>query len=418
MKVSIKGFIYHKEAEGFEDCFDRYAVNTSNHKFSVSDGVSKSFFPGVWADLIVRYFVNMPGKVDMIDANLLRMIQKKWSEIVTDIVNRPNQKYYVRNFYVQGRSAAATFVGLHFLEDQGRLTWEAYALGDSFLFFVPQDNHSDNLLSSDFIYLSSKRSFEFDNFPDHFDSLNLSKKGKIKQIRHDLKPGTFLLMTDALSEWFLKEKDTAWKEIMRWQDQFVFERRISKLRKHEMQNDDAAILIINVVDDGIPGISYDQVRLSDLEALVGSKADKEKLPDLGNQINDIADKFELRREVKKESKQPRENLVNPLFPTNSHTDAPDINIEKVKEESNKNENKVNFPLTQADSSSRSHSKIDSLNVRTQKERRKRSFIRRKFEALLKFLSIGNVEDDEDTLENQPPLKPKSEQGIDAITDKF
>src|SRR5215216_3159701 len=126
MKVSVKGFIYHKDAENFQDCFDRYAINTSNHKFCVSDGVSKSFFPGIWAELLVDTFVNTAGAIDLIDAGLLRIVQKKWNNQISEIANRPNQKYYVRNFFAQGRSAAATFVGLNFFHDQGKPYWEAF----------------------------------------------------------------------------------------------------------------------------------------------------------------------------------------------------------------------------------------------------------------------------------------------------
>ena len=48
MKVLIKGFITCKSAEQYVDCADNYAVNKSSHRFSVSDGVSKSFFPKIY----------------------------------------------------------------------------------------------------------------------------------------------------------------------------------------------------------------------------------------------------------------------------------------------------------------------------------------------------------------------------------
>jgi hypothetical protein len=197
MKVSIKGFIYHKEAESFEDCFDRYAVNLRNNKFCVSDGVSKSFFPGLWAELLVETYVRNQKRISIEDNNLFKSIQKKWIEEVRAIVNRPNQKYFVKNFYAQGRSAAATFVGLDFLSDNGKLYWEALALGDSFLFYIPKNVKNLNYQFSDVTYLSSKKNFEFDNFPDFFDSIDSINKGKIKYLKQELKPGRFFLMTDA-----------------------------------------------------------------------------------------------------------------------------------------------------------------------------------------------------------------------------
>ncbi len=232
MKVSVKGFIYHKDAENYDDCFDRYDVNTNNHKFCVSDGVSKSFFPGIWAELLVESFVKTEGKVNLSDTTILKSIQDKWAEKVIEIVNRPNQKYFVRNFFVQGRSAAATFVGLNFFFEDSKLKWESFALGDSFLFFIPKSIQNLDLEFDKITYVSSKKDFEFDNFPDFFDSRNNTSKGKIKQTKQDLHEGTFYLMTDALSEWLISEKQNAIQEIKQWKTQKDFEKRIQELRQH------------------------------------------------------------------------------------------------------------------------------------------------------------------------------------------
>ena len=173
MKVSIKGFVYHKTAETFADCFDRYGINEQTNKFAISDGVSKSFFPDLWAELLVEFFLKNAGKINITDIESYKLIQNEWLKKVTEIVSKPNQKYFVRNFFLQGRAAAATFAGLHFFKEGNIYKWEAVALGDSFLFFVP-----DNLknIHEDFdkvILLSSKNNFEFNNFPDFFDSRNI-----------------------------------------------------------------------------------------------------------------------------------------------------------------------------------------------------------------------------------------------------
>ena len=271
MRVSVTGYIYHKEAETFDDCFDRYAYNLDNHKFCISDGVSKSFFPGLWAELLVDTFVNSKGKIDLVDNFLFRSIQKKWNDAVFEIANRPNQKYYVRNLYAQRKSAAATFVGVDFYQENGKLFWEAFALGDSFLIFVPNYVRDVDLQFQELLILSSKKDFEFDNFPDFFDSIHTLNKGKIKQTKHLVKPGKFYLMTDALSEWFINEKQNAIKEIKEWKDQQGFENRINFLRKNGLQNDDSAIMIIDIQEDGNPYISYDKILISDLKKLQSSQ---------------------------------------------------------------------------------------------------------------------------------------------------
>lgn len=330
MRISAKGFIYHKSAENFVDCFDRYNYNIKNHKFAIADGVSKSFFPDVWAQLLVNFFVEKDGRIDLTDSESYKKIQSAWIKKVARIVNKPNQKYYVKNFFIEGRSAAATFVGLHFLEEDGILKWEAVALGDSYLFFVPQD---EQLISSNFenvIHLSSKNTFEFNNFPDFFDSRSVNNKGKIKQKKHEVKNGTFYLMTDAIAEWFVKERESAVKIINSWNIQEDFEADIKHFRKIDMNNDDATILVINVKEDNITDISYDVINITDYERLLNKEQDKirenglfkETLPTIDEEIiskfdqkeplqikynfSEPNDSLNKRDEKKKEKKQEEE----------------------------------------------------------------------------------------------------------------
>lgn len=276
MKVSVKGYITHKEAERFVDCFDRYGHNLNNHKFAISDGVSKSFFPDIWAEILVDNFVNSNKRIDLGDFNSYRKLQNNWIKKVGEIVMRPEQKYFVKNFFIEGRSAAATFVGLHFFKENNILKWEAIALGDSFLFFVPNAiDHNEPYYK--ILSLSSKENLTFNNFPDFFDSRNPHNKGKIKQKKNDLRSGTFYLMTDALSEWFLSNSISAIETINSWQSQQDFEKCINDLRKINLANDDSSILKIEVLDDNINEIHYDVVEISDFSQLLNDEKRQELL---------------------------------------------------------------------------------------------------------------------------------------------
>lgn len=291
MRVSIRGFIFHKEAETFEDCFDRYAINLRNHKFCVSDGVSKSFFPGLWAELLTNSFVENIGKIDLTNTDVFKSTQRKWNDEVLAIANRPNQKYYVKNFYAQGRSAAATFVGLNLFFENGKPHWEAYALGDSFLFFVPDTIINLDDQFSEILYVTSKKNFEFDNFPDFFDSIHSLNKGKIRQTKHELKSGKFYIMTDALSEWFINAKQSAISEIETWHSQEIFEERIKNLRKKGLHNDDSAILVIDIQEDNSYGINYGDVNVSDLKKLRGIFDDERGKKNYKKETEEIERKF-------------------------------------------------------------------------------------------------------------------------------
>ncbi|MDP1744861.1 MAG: hypothetical protein Q8L90_04750 [Bacteroidota bacterium] len=274
MEISIKGFIYHKSAEKYSDCFDRYGVNEKTNKFAISDGVSKSFFPDVWAELLVEFFLKNEGRINLTDIESYKSIQNEWIKRVGEIVNKPNQKYFVRNFFIQGRPAAATFVGLHFFKEDHTFKWEAVALGDSFLFFVPEQIKNINEDFSKVTHLSSKRNFEFNNFPDFFDSRNTTNKGKIKQIKNELKSGTFYLMTDALAEWFISEKQKALQVISGWKNQEDFESSIIEHRKIALYNDDSAILIIRIEEDNSPIINYKDISVTNLKKLLEVERDE------------------------------------------------------------------------------------------------------------------------------------------------
>jgi hypothetical protein len=313
MKISIKGFIFHKIAETFEDCFDRYAVNTTNHKFSVADGVSKSFFPGIWAELLVNSFVDSSERFNQINNIELVKLQKKWLDQVTEIVKRPNQKYFVQNLFVQGKSAAATFVGLQFYKENDVFHWEATALGDSFLFFIPSSLVNISEHFPGVTLLSSKKTLEFDNFPDFFDSRALVTKGRVNTKSGLLRPGRFILMTDALSEWFIAEKQNALDEVLGWNTQKQFERRISALRSHDLQNDDSAILIIDVVDDDKSDLSYHKIKISKLE-----RQEHDDPQEYDEQIAIISNKF-TPEPAKEEHELEKAKVQPPLDPDEDRT---------------------------------------------------------------------------------------------------
>lgn len=242
MKVNIKGFIVPKTSEKYSDCRDNYAVDITNHKFAIADGVSKSFFPGIWSELLVNSFADAGKEVEM--KQLVKDCQTEWFKKVKEIVQQPNQKYYVTNKFIKKEPGLSTFVGLEFFERDKQLVWKAIAIGDSFLFFLPKgyEKFDDDLIS-----LSSKEDFEFDNFPDYYCSIGDKHKGKPKIIEKVLKEGTFYLMTDALAEWFINDKEEAVKYISNWQTQDNYKSDITELRKLErLGNDDTAILVIDI----------------------------------------------------------------------------------------------------------------------------------------------------------------------------
>jgi hypothetical protein len=271
MKVSIKGFITSKSAEQYIDCADNYAVNKSRHKFSISDGVSKSFFPKIWSDILVCQFIET---TNFDEKELIKLCQEEWKKRVDEIVSLPETKWFTKAQYNKKDPALATFVGLQFYEKEKK--WSASAIGDSFLFFVPK---KFNDYQKDLVKLSSKTEpIIFDNFPDYLTSIGDLHNGRIKEKSGKLKDGTFYLMTDALAEWFLNEGENAIGKISVWQSQSDFEKFIVQAREeNQLTNDDSAILCIELTECEKQGIEYKKLKVTDLYDLITEQeAEKEK----------------------------------------------------------------------------------------------------------------------------------------------
>ena len=342
MQVTIKGYITSKESELFSDCADRYDYNETHHKFAISDGVSKSFFPKFWAEYLVEEFVS---KEKVEDDTFLPECQEKWLRKITEIVNKPTVKWFTQNAFNKNSPALATFVGLQFFEKEKK--WEASALGDSFLFFVPKKRKT---FDDCFIISSKKEPIIFDNFPDYFSSIGEKFKGNIKKTsKRDLKDGTFYLMTDALAEWFINEKENAIGKIDVWENQKDFERFIDEERQSKkLGNDDSAILIINVDKVHKSKIKYTDNSVSDIYQLSA-----EQDIEIGKRESEVskkkeAEKKELQRKedeeksiiVESEIKKESELVVEkePANVENNKTEEEIVNNSKEKESTSKNDN--------------------------------------------------------------------------------
>lgn len=261
MRLSLKGFITCKEAEAYSDCADHYAYNMAAHRFAISDGVTKSFYPKIWSRILVEQSVALDGATDF----PLEQCQDEWLAEVTKKVSEPNVKWFAQNAFIRRDSGLATFVSLVFDDDE--MIWTAEALGDSFLFFVPENDKDD---FDKWVKFSSKSEpVVFDNFPDYFSSRGKGRGEKCEMSGY-VEPGTFYLMTDALSEFLFNEKEEALRIIEEeWTSQKAFEASVDKLRQSgRLHNDDSAVLAITLEDDGICDIVEGDADVTDLEELV------------------------------------------------------------------------------------------------------------------------------------------------------
>lgn len=233
----------HKENESDNDCQDYF--DHQDRSYAIADGSSQSFYPSIWAKLLVEKFCKDPNINNQNWEEWLYPIQSRWLEEVKKRVAKikveEKPSWITNHNLLNSRTCAtSTFLGLHFTETQVNIS----IVGDSCLFIFEKDKQPESYLlttSSKFNdrpeYLASYS--DSNMFSPHFFTIPLDN------IEHEK---YFILATDALAEMMLKfiakEKDIL-SLILNISSQNEFETFVFNARtKHEMKNDDVTLVIV------------------------------------------------------------------------------------------------------------------------------------------------------------------------------
>lgn len=245
--MKLKAFITHKLAEEYQDCQDRFIINSNTKSVAVSDGMSQSIFPHFWAELLVETFVN---KTDWVpNHESAKELSFDWRKRVDDRIEEIRQQgkhtWRVENNLAVGKSAGATFLGIRF-EDN---SWKGDVLGDSCLITIDPKNMIKSIFTS--------QEGAFDNHPDHFDSNPSSKgKGTPREISGILNSGDkLLLVSDPFTDYLAKRKDeedlpNLIEELLKLENHDQFCTLVDIWREQGMHNDDSTLVMIEF--DGKP----------------------------------------------------------------------------------------------------------------------------------------------------------------------
>jgi hypothetical protein len=238
-------FHTHKRGNAPDEYEDAYAGDPVKGRFAVADGASESSFAAKWAKLLVEGFITTEG-VPWRELDWLAAARRRWA---AEFDGCP-LPWYAEEKREQG--AYATLLGVAFCKAQTKkdaAVWRAMAVGDSCLFRLRGEK-----LRRPF---PLTRSADFGNLP-----ALLCSRGKLadtpektfRRARGRWQPGDrFLLMTDALAEWMLRQieqeqrPDTDIERLLTESaphDAFaawVAERR----DRQGLRNDDVTLVIIN-----------------------------------------------------------------------------------------------------------------------------------------------------------------------------
>lgn len=224
-----------------------FVLKSDQLSLAIADGATDSIFSKEWADLLVKQFNDSPST----DLDTLRKNVSRASRIWKRIARKRPMPWYVEEKVRKG--AFCTFLGLRIAATRSVLgELSSIALGDCCLFQIrnrdliacfpftrPEDfGNTPSLLSTDFRYNDRI-------WPAVTTYHGFWRMGD-----------TFLLMTDALAQWFMKglfEGQEPWHALPSFSEHESnrqFTQWISDLRQSKLiRNDDVTLLVLKVFQD-------------------------------------------------------------------------------------------------------------------------------------------------------------------------
>jgi hypothetical protein len=246
LAIRWRTFSLWKRNNAPEEYEDACAGDPLTGRFAIADGASEASFAAIWARLLVDGFLADTG-FPWRTLDWLRPIRSKWSEKVGSLP----LPWYAEEKREQG--AFATFLGLAFRppREGHPAIWRALAVGDCCLFRT----RGERVLQS----FPMTRSADFGNRPRLLASRGQEPyvlDAEREQARGRWRAGDrFLLMTDALAQWFLLRTEQGGKPLQEIRDleaesepEDVFAGWVDERRNHHgLRNDDVTLAVIDVL---------------------------------------------------------------------------------------------------------------------------------------------------------------------------
>lgn len=244
--LRIHRFLAPKKGSQPGECEDAIAFHAGRMVFAVADGATEAYDSRSWARLFVRAWVRIQPPVfemqefEAFVRDLGRRLHRKWSK---------RQLPWYAEEKVRGGSFAA-FVILHFYIVGVTLHWKASALGDCCLI------HRRNLTDCNAFPLT--RSEEFGSHPILLPSIESKQRRALDSLQHAsgaAAPGDdFLLVSDAVGSWFLKQRENGEGETTKLFDRLTESNDADGLQNFfgdlrstgQIRNDDIAVVRIEV----------------------------------------------------------------------------------------------------------------------------------------------------------------------------
>ena len=239
--MNVTTFSLPKRGQTIDECEDAVAVDPVRGRFAIADGASSCSFAGEWATVLVQANLVSPVRWCERWTDWLPPLQDRW----WTFVNKLSLPWYGRNKIQEGTES--TFLNL-VLSRRGSWRWWSSAVGDSCLFHI----RGHQLLTT----FPVKHSAEFGPSP-HLVGTQMTASFVTETMERWM-CGTFvagdvfLLATDALAEyllreseggvppwlWLVNQRESSPKPFMAWVEQLRDEQRL--------RDDDVTLAMIRV----------------------------------------------------------------------------------------------------------------------------------------------------------------------------
>jgi hypothetical protein len=195
-RIQTRHFVLPKEGSGPEECEDALAFDAGALRFAVADGATEAFDARRWAARLAKEWVGaVRAPLTAEEFGPWLKEQGEWLHASWEGRKLP---WYAEEKRRAGSYAA--FVGLRLEASGKRMGWRAVALGDSCLV----QRRGGEVVGA--FPLSSQE--EFNSMPPLVPSSEAQRETALARLverEGRAEPGdTFLLMTDALSAWYLE----------------------------------------------------------------------------------------------------------------------------------------------------------------------------------------------------------------------
>ena len=338
MELRYKTFIMPHIGDKYSQCADRFAIGTDKNCFAIADGVGESLFPYDWAELVCEDFIANPNLFcennKLVRENaLIEAWNRKRDERIANLTE--TELFIYQMGLKKADFAACTFVGLSIDKKQ----WQSLALGDSYLFVL--DKNLEIIES-----VASQKGEEFSYFPEYFASQAEKNHGKTIKACGDINKVTyFVLLTDAISDWFIKVDTNKRKELLAVSDMPSFHSLVNKERESgNMKDDDTTAVIIEVVHDDSDDIKYTKLYNTNINDLIEEEEKclklEDSLEDMENDSfikNDTVEKKTIIEEIDGVNavSQPIELAILPKENTDTTINSHSITSSPIEELTNK-----------------------------------------------------------------------------------